>query len=743
MNHKFTASAAVVTLGLALVSCLSESECVDCPSTDSGPDALTPASDLALAEFANCDEYRSYVADALFEQNTSAIYYYTGALAEDAATNDVAELGGDRGGVVPDDVSQTNLQETGVDEADVVKAAADGTFYVLNGRYLSRVDAFPPTAMTLQAALDLYDATSAYFAEMYLDESSQRLFLIGQRYEDAKNQAGAEAGSEIDTISPSYMSPVAKIVLAVVALDDNDLTLVNTIEIDGVYISSRRIDDRVHLVSSFAPQLDALFDDDFYALNEEYQSRLGQYRVDTPYDGKSRAELRTALRAEIDAALAAAPLSSLLPERRIDEAASQHVRCADVSRPGVTLAPGLLVVSSLDLGGENLAAVAVANNAWLTYASRENLYVLQTSQGWWWGEQQAAQTAIYRFEISEAAPVYRGLGVVPGWILNSFSLSENEGYLRVFTTEQVATGGVGIGQSDAVAVDSAEQPVASSSFATAQDDIATEPPTTKNHLFILKNAADELTMVSEIRDLAPGETVQSARFLGDRAFLVTFRQVDPLFAFDLSDPLKPALKGELKIPGFSSYMHPLGQDYLLTVGRDGDDDGLSGALAVQIFDVSDLGAPKLNDKFVIGGLPNGYAWSPAEYDHHAFTFYEPRGLLALPLMVYGETAEAFAGVVALRVDVDAGISELGRVDHADLAAQLYCTGEDPAAASDCDSGYFAWSAMPSRSVVMTSGDSTYLYSLSRVGIKATEANNADSVLGDLLLPQGDYGWWWY
>ena len=91
--------------------------------------------------------------------------------------------------------------------------------------------------------------------------------------------------------------------------------------------------------------------------------------------------------------------------------------------------------------------------------------------------------------------------------------------------------------------------------------------------------------MGSVLNLAPGERVQSARFVGKRGYVVTFRQVDPLFAFDLSTPNEPILEGELKIPGFSDYMHPLGETYLLTVGQAGDDDGLSGEWQAQLFDI--------------------------------------------------------------------------------------------------------------------------------------------------------------
>ena len=121
-----------------------------------------------------------------------------------------------------------------------------------------------------------------------------------------------------------------------------------------------------------------------------------------------------------------------------------------------------------------------------------------------------------------------------------------------------------------------------------------EPSQSLNHLFMLKLADKEnyeMEQVGSVLNLAPGERVQSARFEGKRGYVVTFRQVDPLFTFDLSTPNEPILEGELKIPGFSNYMHPLKESHLLTVGRAGDDGSFSGEWQVQLFDVSDLKNP--------------------------------------------------------------------------------------------------------------------------------------------------------
>ena len=180
--------------------------------------------------------------------------------------------------------------------------------------------------------------------------------------------------------------------------------------------------------------------------------------------------------------------------------------------------------------------------------------------------------------------------MVDGQILNSFSLSEYEGCLRIATTE------------------SPNSPMIQ--FDDVQEII--EPSQSLNHLFVLKLADKEnyeIEQVGSVLNLAPGERVQSARFVGDRGYVVTFRQVDLLFTFDLSTPNEPILEGELKISGFSNYMHPLGETHLLTVGPAGDDDGLSGDWQAQLFDVLDLKNPERVDTLVPSKLKGGRAYS--------------------------------------------------------------------------------------------------------------------------------------
>ncbi|NOX59239.1 MAG: hypothetical protein GXP29_10325, partial [Planctomycetes bacterium] len=157
----------------------------------------------------------------------------------------------------------------------------------------------------------------------------------------------------------------------------------------------------------------------------------------------------------------------------------------------------------------------------------------------------------------------------------------------------------------------------------------------KNNVYVLEQVDDALTIAGRIEGLAPGESIQSARFIGERGFLVTFVQIDPLFTLDLSDPRNPQVVGELKVPGFSTFITPMGDNHLLTIGRDTNDEfGFVRADGVRlsIFDVTDFANPQLAHVEVIG--TNG-AFSEALFNPKAFTYFAERNLLAFPVEIYG------------------------------------------------------------------------------------------------------------
>jgi hypothetical protein len=158
-----------------------------------------------------------------------------------------------------------------------------------------------------------------------------------------------------------------------------------------------------------------------------------------------------------------------------------------------------------------------------------------------------------------------------------------------------------------------------------------------NRVSVLGQDHKELKIVGRSEDIAKGERLQSSRFIGPKGFVVTFLQTDPLFTFDLSDPAHPTRVGELVVPGFSTYLHPLDDNHLLAIGelRDSSGSWTSRALKLSIFDVTDFAHPVETFTQVVG-TSNGY--SEAQWDHKAFNYFPERGLLAIPFWDYDANA---------------------------------------------------------------------------------------------------------
>jgi len=243
--------------------------------------------------------------------------------------------------------------------------------------------------------------------------------------------------------------------------------------------------------------------------------------------------------------------------------------------------PGYLVISAVNVKTEEKTETeAITAYGATMYMNDSSLYLAFNDRG--------DATSIIKFALEGMKVGYAGSGEVPGYLLNQFSMDEYLGYLRVAVTEWDNKSG------------------------------------SSNSLYILDSS---LNIVGSVKDLAAGETIYSVRFMGDKGYVVTFRTIDPLFVFDLSDPENPVLTGELKVPGFSNYLHPVGENLLLGIGLDTyeiykkDSSGKDvvvgtrqGGIKFSLFDVSDMGKPREISTYVVGDEGSG---SEALYNHKA------------------------------------------------------------------------------------------------------------------------------
>ena len=237
------------------------------------------------------------------------------------------------------------------------------------------------------------------------------------------------------------------------------------------------------------------------------------------------------------------------------------------------------------------------------------------------------KTLIHKIRIDGLDVDYDGVGEVPGYVLNQFSMDEYEGNFRIATT----TGNI---------------------FGSFQNSL--------NHVYILD---DGLEIVGSVENLASGERIYSARFLGDKAYMVTFRQIDPLYVIDLSNPKSPEVLGYLKVTGFSNYLHPIGDNLLMGIGREVTLDGKQKGLKISIFDVSDFENPKEIDNYVV---ESDSSYSEAEYEHKAVLFDDEKDLLVIPVSynnnINGRDWEYWQGAFVFTV-TDEDVSLKGKIDH--------------------------------------------------------------------------------
>jgi uncharacterized secreted protein with C-terminal beta-propeller domain len=284
--------------------------------------------------------------------------------------------------------------------------------------------------------------------------------------------------------------------------------------------------------------------------------------------------------------------------------------CDAVRRPD---APGLSLLSvlSLDLGGDlaTTDATGVLADGETVYASAERLYVATTD---WDGVQPGTQVHAFDLTDPRRAP-YLASGRVEGTLLNASALSAHEGHLRVAVTR---AGGTGVSESAVV---------------------------------VLDERGEDLVEVGRLDGLGRTERIHAVRFLGDLATVVTFRQTDPLYTVDLSEPTAPRLLGELKIPGYSAYLHPVGDDRLLGIGQDATPDGRLLGVQASLFDLRDLRTPLRVDRLDIGGVA-----AEVEHDPHAFLYWPTQRLAVFPI--------ATGQAVALRVEGDR-LTDAGTLVH--------------------------------------------------------------------------------
>ncbi len=600
------------------------------------PDDLDPAALVAgrLEAFDSCDALLAHIKDEASDRvgpyglDTSGwppfwrfaddTVEMTTAAAESAAFDNVGGRVSESSAVAPGvataegadgDFTGTNTQEADVDEPDIVKT--DG----------SRILTISENILTYT---DVTGGEPVITDNLRFEEGwAHELFFAGNRafvitngglwgYPMPIEGDGVASDSvAVDSrIGIPEMAPPAAILYEIDLSDPSNLQVASTLRLEGSYLSARSVGNTVRMAVTTAPT----------SLPWVYPANQS---------GEERAEESNRQLIE------ETTIDDWIPEYTLDSGGESEsgrmVECPNLYRPAEFAGFDVVSVLSFDLA-EGLtpgAGTGVLAGGQTVYSSLDRFYVATTK---WVGEEVTDETGmvqfnedyttqIHAFDNTGAAAAYLASGEVEGSLLNQFSMDEHDGYLRVITTD-------GSPWSD------------------------TEK--SESFLTVFEEQEELLVEVGKVGGLGKGESLYSARLLDDVGFAVTFRQIDPFYVLDLSDPTNPTVTGELKIPGFSTYLHPVGDDRVLGIGQDATEDGGVTGLKVSLFSVADRANPLEVATWVV---PN--ANSAAEYDHRAFQYLPEQGIAILPAATWDGSLN---GAVLLEVGTDS-ITEIGQVTH--------------------------------------------------------------------------------
>lgn len=670
-----------------------------------------------LERFESCESLERYVKDTAVRQMKSSLeamkpsrwsrgggwlglppFMGDGAPPEGPVASPAPGAPGDNGGGTPSrpgDYTDTNNQVQGVDEADFVKT--DGTrLFVLSGQRLQLLRSWPAQELRLEATL----AVEGWPRELYLE--GNRVVLFSGVSLEREGQPGSSGGSgDVGLCPPGGSCGWGAGGTKVTVVDVEDLSaprVVDELYLHGSYETARKVGSAARLVLS-----DTVYWPEQVRWWVEYSEDL--YRDQARYE-----RAIDELIARNEGLIRDWPLERWLPEawRKRADGSKEPLAydCRDFHHTNAPTQLGFVTVASLELGQAGVQGapgfIRLVAQPSVVYSSAESMY-LATTHWWWWPEPgQSDHTYVHKLDIREPRQArYLASGTLEGHLLNQFSMDEHQGVLRaaVTLTRRV------------------QDPNQPANFWGT--------PQTTSQVVTLGQEGDRLRVLGRSEELAPSEAIFSARFVGEKGYVVTFRQVDPLFTFDLSDPARPRKLGELKVPGFSTYIHPLEGGWLLTLGVDVPENGdwRQRALKLSLFDVRDMARPREAFTQLVG---TAYGWSEAQYEHKAFNYFAARGLLAIPFADWrSDSFDPWYGFVSelrvFRVDTSTGFTPVGAVSMRDV---YQAVGARPYG------GY--WAPHVRRSVMADD----YVYAITDAGVRVARSDSPGTPVATAYFAPG-------
>ena len=590
----------------------------------------------------------------------------------------------DQGGA--SQTSGTNNQVAGVDEADFVKNDSK-YIYVARGSSLQIVDAWPA-------------AQAHTVSTTQVTGTAKKLFVVGDRAlvfssvpRTTDPQGYVQVGGGYGYSSGGYYGGSGECTYGYECVPTGDGTstvlsiydvsnraapkLLRTVETSSSLLAARRVGNAVHTVLAQPGSV---------SISVGWPSELGSPE-DASEDQISAAFER--LRAEARDKVGA------IKSPRPTFGGSLGSPAQTFYKSDLSDGDSFMSVLSIDMVGDAGAKVVTTfGKPGFVYASAGALYVAAPHQsgsyGWYASAPNDKEVStVHKFAIGDApaATSYQASGLVKGHVLNQFAMDEKDGFLRLATS---------VGH--------------------------VPDPATHSVVSVLEQKGGALALAGAVDGIAPKEDIRAVRFDGDRGYVVTFKKTDPLFVFDMADPRHPKQAGELKIPGFSTYMHMMDATHLLTIGYDANDHDsfayFDGVL-LQIFDVSDPAKPTQTQRYKIGTRGSS---SEALTNHLAFNYFAPKNVLAVPMTIcegggdgsYG-TDMTFSGLMVFDTTVQ-GISERSRVSH-------------PKGSATCSNWWTDASSQVERSVIMDD----FVYSLSSSLMKVSSLTDPSTDVAQVKL----------
>ncbi len=522
------------------------------------------------------------------------------------------------------DYSETNIQELGVDEPDIVKT--DGTYlYVISNSKLYIIYAYPTEDAKIVSTITFNE--SHYAQNLFVNKDRIAVITQSYIYRDyplkVEDDTTSTASSEMYT---NWMDTTSTHILIYDISDKVNPINIHDIQMDGYYSNARMIDDYVYVITtqySYEPILYADEDSNYMPKIsvDGVVENIGLsdiYYVDSPTASKTLTHI---ISVNIqDAAEDVTAEVFLLGDPSTIYVSSENIYITSISYDyDYTIMNDLIrtyvlpylpdeatdELEKLDtLSLDDYQKVTVSEWIIQNYAENMDEEDKQTI-----AKQivtQYEKTIVHKISIDQGDITYHSQGTVPGYINNQFSISEYNGYLRVATTVHGWM----------------MKPYLSSIDSY-------------NNVYVLD---ESLNIIGELEDIAVGEQIYSVRFMDTICYLVTFEQVDPFFVIDLQDPMHPTILGQLKIPGYSTYLHPYDDTHVIGIGQDG------GNVKISLFDVEDVANPQELTTYQIQQTSAEYSWSysSALYEHKAFLFDLEKQLLIMPVSVnYKESAYVF------------------------------------------------------------------------------------------------------